>query len=597
MQLGGTAKSSIRHAIFVGVLAGSMITSSGAFAAVEITNQADLEAISITPDSLAEDYILMNDIEVTSPTSGKTFYVQGEFNGTFNGNFKTISGLTKPLFESISSASDSDLAKVNNLILVTDIAGVEGNGTLSASANFNSKIENIGVSGKIIGGLNDLVGGLIGESSATISNSYASVEVEGKSWIGGLIGKMNGGALSNSYSTGTVTTPTETPDSQNIGGLVGGQIGGSIQKSYATGDVTVTYGGSYGVGGLVGSMSSGAVVENSYATGDVNAGWRYIGGLVGENRSSTISNSFASGNVTGSTGVGGLVGRVAGASNFGIPDEYATVETSGASGNVYLRSDLTVEHIGALVGNLDFAIISNSFGTGQTLNMDNLAAGGLFGKIIAGENRNLNLTGNSTSGSLPNILDIVGSEFSVNTCINRGNIFLIDLTSTYRNSCTGDEIRPTATVRIRISEENLEVVATQTVQSVLGAERWAYLEPLAKNASTELIVKDNFYNLTVKAVEIAPTANVKVVAKAGEALQISLKSESKEPVELWVKSPDGSWLLAGVITFDENGKAILPPLQFKNAGDYSLVLSKPSADSAKGSAPLNQTGSLLVAVS
>ena len=64
-----------------------------------------------------------------------------------------------------------------------------------------------------------------------------------------------------------------------------------------------------------------------------------------------------------------------------------------------------------------------------------------------------------------------------------------------------------------------------------------------------------------------------------------------------MKSPDGSWLLAGVITFDKDGKAILPPLQFKNAGDYSLVLSKPTADSAKGSAPLNQTGSLLVAVS
>jgi hypothetical protein len=52
-----------------------------------------------------------------------------------------------------------------------------------------------------------------------------------------------------------------------------------------------------------------------------------------------------------------------------------------------------------------------------------------------------------------------------------------------------------------------------------------------------------------------------------------------------------------VITFDKDGKAILPPLQFKNAGNFSLVFSKPSADSAKGSAPLDQTGSVLVAVS
>jgi hypothetical protein len=52
-----------------------------------------------------------------------------------------------------------------------------------------------------------------------------------------------------------------------------------------------------------------------------------------------------------------------------------------------------------------------------------------------------------------------------------------------------------------------------------------------------------------------------------------------------------------VITFDKDGKAILPPLQFKNVGDYTLVLNKQSADSAEGSAPLNQSGSILVAVS
>ncbi len=93
-----------------------------------------------------------------------------------------------------------------------------------------------------------------------------------------------------------------------------------------------------------------------------------------------------------------------------------------------------------------------------------------------------------------------------------------------------------------------------------------------------------------------PTENVKAVVKVGEALQISLNSESKEPVELWVKTPYGGWLLVGVITFDKDGKAVLPPLHFKNAGDYSLVLSKPTADSAKGSEPLNQSGSVLVEV-
>jgi hypothetical protein len=76
--------------------------------------------------------------------------------------------------------------------------------------------------------------------------------------------------------------------------------------------------------------------------------------------------------------------------------------------------------------------------------------------------------------------------------------------------------------------------------------------------------------------------------KLGEGVTVKSHEE--------VKSPDGKWLLAGVITFDKDGRAILPPLLFKSAGDFTLVLNKPSTDSAKGTAPLNQTGSLLVEV-
>ena len=84
--------------------------------------------------------------------------------------------------------------------------------------------------------------------------------------------------------------------------------------------------------------------------------------------------------------------------------------------------------------------------------------------------------------------------------------------------------------------------------------------------------------------------------KTGEALQISYDFESKDPIELWVKLPDGKWILAGVINFDKNGKAILPPKHFKMAGEYVLVLNKPSEDSVTANMPLNQIGSLTVLV-
>ena len=49
-------------------------------------------------------------------------------------------------------------------------------------------------------------------------------------------------------------------------------------------------------------------IDNSYATGNVNGG-NSVGGLVGENRnSSSVVNSFAIGSVSGGGNVGGLIG-------------------------------------------------------------------------------------------------------------------------------------------------------------------------------------------------------------------------------------------------------------------------------------------------
>ena len=84
--------------------------------------------------------------------------------------------------------------------------------------------------------------------------------------------------------------------------------------------------------------------------------------------------------------------------------------------------------------------------------------------------------------------------------------------------------------------------------------------------------------------------------KTGEALQISYDSGGKEPIEIWVKLADGKWILAGVINFDKNGKAVIPPIQFKVAGEYVVALNKPSEDSVKANAPLNQIGALTVIV-
>ncbi|WP_245706431.1 GLUG motif-containing protein, partial [Desulfuromusa kysingii] len=90
-----------------------------------------------------------------------------------------------------------------------------------------------------------------------------------------------------------------------VGGLVGVNSSSTISNSYASGVVT---GEDIYAGGLVGYNEVSSSINNSYASGAV-IGQRFAAGLVGFNTtSSTISNSYASGAVTGWNAIGGLLG-------------------------------------------------------------------------------------------------------------------------------------------------------------------------------------------------------------------------------------------------------------------------------------------------
>ena len=75
--------------------------------------------------------------------------------------------------------------------------------------------------------------------------------------------------------------------------LVGRASNSSVTNAYATGNVTGE--GSY-VGGLVGIMKGTSTLENAYATGNVTGERNYVGGLVGiMDGTSTVTNAFATG--------------------------------------------------------------------------------------------------------------------------------------------------------------------------------------------------------------------------------------------------------------------------------------------------------------
>jgi hypothetical protein len=121
-----------------------------------------------------------------------------------------------------------------------------------------------------------------------------NVDVTGWHTVGSLVGTNQRGTINRCYSTGNVTGSYAT-----IGGLIGWN-GGGVSGSHSSGSVT----GDGHVGGLMGVND--ANVSNTYSAASVSGAWR-AGGLVGLNEG-TVSNSYSTGRVTGDEQLGGLVG-------------------------------------------------------------------------------------------------------------------------------------------------------------------------------------------------------------------------------------------------------------------------------------------------
>jgi filamentous hemagglutinin family protein len=205
----------------------------------------------------------------------------------------------------------------------------------------------------------ETMGGLIGEweGAGTINNAFATGAVDGTYEVGGLIGFMdaNGGTMTiqNSHASGNVTgnQPASFVINPGIGGLVGlvqvqSPFVATITNSFATGNVTFVGSNGFGTaaGGLVGEWSGAGTIDHSSASGNVNGNTAGsgAGGLVGSFGGTSITNSSASGNVTGNLSVGGVAG-----SNTG------TVFNSFASGNVVGTGNNVGGVVGSNVGTVD----------------------------------------------------------------------------------------------------------------------------------------------------------------------------------------------------------------------------------------------------
>lgn len=290
----------------------------------------------------------------------------------------------------IKTFTNSTLAGLGNSISNLTISGTATTTGLIGTAN-GSTIRDFGVVAANISGVNN-VGVLVGGASGNgvkIFNSYATGQISARSAAGGLVGAINNNAGLRSTVIQSFADVDVTGEAGSLGGLIGVVTKAVyIDSSHASGDVVSTSSIQVdSIGGLVGRIltsTPASLISNSYATGDVS-GYQSVGGLIGYAVGSSagnrllVVNSFATGAVTATASTsglhaGGLIGYA----------QYVNVDNSyHSTGDVkVLGSQFT--NTGGLIGSLIAGSVTNSHAEGSVLVGDSAyAVGGLIGYMDA----------------------------------------------------------------------------------------------------------------------------------------------------------------------------------------------------------------------
>jgi len=177
--------------------------------------------------SLYAQYRLMNSITLTGDWTriGGDTAATG-FTGTFDGNGKTITGMTTAANSGTNQGMFGFLSAgsvVRNLGLAN--VNIRGTNNVGSFAGRNEgRIENSFVTGSITGNAAN-VGGIAGGNTGTIENCYVIANITGLDDLGGITG-IGGGTIRNCYVAGTITGGV-VRSNYGVGGIQGD--GGTIQ--------------------------------------------------------------------------------------------------------------------------------------------------------------------------------------------------------------------------------------------------------------------------------------------------------------------------------------------------------------------------------
>jgi len=382
-----------------------------------------------------------------------------DYEGTLNGSGKTISGLSKPLFNDLKgtvknltlnstlniTADQLDLGILANVLSGTAI-GCKSQGSVifNVAGGVTGEHHIAGLIGKANSGAE--MTGCTNEASVTNYTSNAGGN-ESELMVSGVLGTFWGVdfTISDCVNTGAVINNGAWNKDVSVGGIIG-QAGNSSDKSCTMTVTSCTNSGAItnnganadatnSVGGVIGWIRFGTYTDNSN-TGTVtntgNSKQNRVGGLIGYlDKNATFDGNSNSGDVS-NTGevtdinyVGGLLGRMQTGSTFKNNSNSGTVTNTGDATNYV--------YMGGIVGYLDKNNVIADAGSsaqykltnsGNIVNggsAKNICIGGLFGRNSSGY---FNMTGSGSkySSNSGNITDNSGPAKSNGGDLSIGGI-------------------------------------------------------------------------------------------------------------------------------------------------------------------------------
>ena len=280
-------------------------------------------------------------------------------------------------------------------------------------------------------------GGIVGWNNGCIvsdCNNYGTVN--GDDFAGGIVGdSCNGGRVEFCGNYGTVNGA-----SMLNGGIAGRIAEGSIYRCGNSGTVT---GGDF-TGGVVGAIdkySSISYCSNNTQGSVVSESGKYVGGVVGIANCAVSDNCFNDGSVTGSYGVGGVVGwttrEIRDCHNGGTVTALSSEgRVGGVAGNSYgliencynggcidgvtkVTDEVKAPAVGGICGYL-FGTMKNCYNSTYATVLGGVSVGGCVGgatssALVSGCHNDGAVSGESQVGG------IVGIAYClVSDCVNKG---------------------------------------------------------------------------------------------------------------------------------------------------------------------------------